>query len=297
MNSTRRTGRKFGLMSASRAMAAVVVLAACASPAAAIDPCFFQSFYRIVTFANQPPGTGVGEVSSPHYGWGLVTFQSNIDQVFIPEFYPADVIVHVPDTNPGPTLLIAGAHVVGPVLPGLQVTVQFPRPVTAAQFDFGSPLLHHASLAALVTLVDEQGFETGPFAAGTTNQSAGAYPGGGGPVPVTREGIASVSGPPFRAMHIAFEPVGGFRPGFEDPTTGTPREFRLDNIRWTPVPYCCAADFDGDGQAGVGDIFAFLESWFHADRTTDPRADFNLSGPIELGDLFAFLNAWFSGCP
>jgi hypothetical protein len=53
------------------------------------------------------------------------------------------------------------------------------------------------------------------------------------------------------------------------------------------------ADFDGDGVAGVPDIFAFLSAWF----AYDIRADFNSNTAIEVADIFAFLSAWFAGCP
>jgi hypothetical protein len=54
----------------------------------------------------------------------------------------------------------------------------------------------------------------------------------------------------------------------------------------------CAADFDGNGQVQVPDIFAFLSAWF----AQDPRADFDGNGGIAVPDIFAFLSAWFAGC-
>ena len=55
----------------------------------------------------------------------------------------------------------------------------------------------------------------------------------------------------------------------------------------------CAVDYDGDGSAGVPDIFAFLTLWFDGDA----RADFDGSGGAPtVQDIFEFLTAWFAGC-
>jgi hypothetical protein len=57
--------------------------------------------------------------------------------------------------------------------------------------------------------------------------------------------------------------------------------------------YACEADFDGNGAAGVPDIFAFLSAWFAG----NPVADFdNSGGAPSVPDIFAFLSAWFAGC-
>lgn len=68
-------------------------------------------------------------------------------------------------------------------------------------------------------------------------------------------------------------------------------------IRWGLVltvrsPDCCLADFDGDGTAGVPDLFRFLEDWFAARSA----ADVDLDGDVDVPDVFAFLGAWFEGC-
>lgn len=57
--------------------------------------------------------------------------------------------------------------------------------------------------------------------------------------------------------------------------------------------YECGPDFDGNGAAEVGDIFAFLAAWFAG----DPAADYdNSGGAPTVSDIFAFLNDWFAGC-
>ena len=61
---------------------------------------------------------------------------------------------------------------------------------------------------------------------------------------------------------------------------------------FVPPPPPCQADFDGNGQVQVPDIFAFLSAWFGL----DPRADFNGLQGVNVPDIFAFLSAWFAGC-
>jgi hypothetical protein len=53
----------------------------------------------------------------------------------------------------------------------------------------------------------------------------------------------------------------------------------------------CPADFNGQNDIDLLDIFAFLNAWF----AHDPSADFNGQNGVELLDIFAFLNAWFAG--
>ena len=55
----------------------------------------------------------------------------------------------------------------------------------------------------------------------------------------------------------------------------------------------CAADFDGNGNVEVPDIFAFLSAWF----ASDPSANMDDIPEIEVPDIFAFLSFWFAGCP
>ncbi|MBX3407352.1 MAG: hypothetical protein KF869_11380 [Phycisphaeraceae bacterium] len=57
-----------------------------------------------------------------------------------------------------------------------------------------------------------------------------------------------------------------------------------------PTPPC-AADFDGNGQVQVADIFAFLSAWF----ANEPAA-INFGGTPGVPAIFAFLAAWFAGC-
>lgn len=55
----------------------------------------------------------------------------------------------------------------------------------------------------------------------------------------------------------------------------------------------CVADFDGNGDVEVPDIFAFLSAWF----AMDSSADIDGNTAIEVPDIFAFLSLWFAGCP
>jgi hypothetical protein len=55
----------------------------------------------------------------------------------------------------------------------------------------------------------------------------------------------------------------------------------------------CVADFDGNGDVEVPDIFAFLSAWFAMDTSAD--IDGNMA--VEVPDIFAFLSLWFAGCP
>jgi hypothetical protein len=55
---------------------------------------------------------------------------------------------------------------------------------------------------------------------------------------------------------------------------------------------CCIADFDGNSQVEVPDIFAFLSAWF----SLEPAADLDGVPEVTVPDIFAFLAAWFAGC-
>gem|GEM_PF-5155756 len=55
----------------------------------------------------------------------------------------------------------------------------------------------------------------------------------------------------------------------------------------------CPADIDGDGDADVGDFFAFIIAF----STGDPAADVNGDGVINVLDFFAFVLAFQAGCP
>lgn len=62
---------------------------------------------------------------------------------------------------------------------------------------------------------------------------------------------------------------------------------------WTfTIQGSCVADFDGNGQVQVPDIFAFLSTWF----ASDPSTDIDGNGQIQVPDIFAFLTLWFAGC-
>jgi len=54
----------------------------------------------------------------------------------------------------------------------------------------------------------------------------------------------------------------------------------------------CGADYNGDGNVNVSDIFAFLTAWFGG----LPGGDFDGTGGRNVTDIFAFLGAWFGGC-
>jgi hypothetical protein len=68
--------------------------------------------------------------------------------------------------------------------------------------------------------------------------------------------------------------------------------FMADNMRVTPAPAPCAADFNGDGSVNTLDVLAFLNAW----SAGDPSGDFNGDGTINTLDVLAFLNAWSAGC-
>ncbi|MBX3404969.1 MAG: immunoglobulin domain-containing protein [Phycisphaeraceae bacterium] len=54
----------------------------------------------------------------------------------------------------------------------------------------------------------------------------------------------------------------------------------------------CAADFDGNGEVEVSDIFAFLAAWFNS----EPAAYF-FGGSLGVSAILVFLDTWFAGCP
>lgn len=61
-----------------------------------------------------------------------------------------------------------------------------------------------------------------------------------------------------------------------------------DGVRM--VPYC-PADFDGNGEPGVPDIFVFLSAWFAGDLWA-----YEFGGVAGVPAIFAFLTDWFAGC-
>ena len=72
------------------------------------------------------------------------------------------------------------------------------------------------------------------------------------------------------------------------------RRSLLGGILWAAgqTAFPCAADFDCNGAANVGDIFSMLTAWF----AMQPRTDYNQTGTADIGDIFAFLAIWFRGC-
>lgn len=54
----------------------------------------------------------------------------------------------------------------------------------------------------------------------------------------------------------------------------------------------CPADFDGNGELDVEDIFIYLAAWFAG----EPEAQ-QFGGAEGVPAIFAFLSAWFAGCP
>lgn len=55
---------------------------------------------------------------------------------------------------------------------------------------------------------------------------------------------------------------------------------------------CVHADYNGNGEVEVQDLFDFLNEWFAG----DPAADID-GGGVSVLDIFAYLDAWFIGCP
>ncbi|MBX3403300.1 MAG: hypothetical protein KF699_07815 [Phycisphaeraceae bacterium] len=73
------------------------------------------------------------------------------------------------------------------------------------------------------------------------------------------------------------------------PNVGGENFFEIINVdNCTPVA-SCPADWDGNTQVEVADIFAFLGSWFAG----DPAAQ-NFGGTPGVPAIFAFLGAWFA---
>lgn len=67
----------------------------------------------------------------------------------------------------------------------------------------------------------------------------------------------------------------------------SPADFAING---TPPP--CAADFDGNGEADVSDIFAYLSAWF----AQEASADVDGIPGVDVPDIFFFLSVWFAGC-
>jgi hypothetical protein len=63
-------------------------------------------------------------------------------------------------------------------------------------------------------------------------------------------------------------------------------------IRIDQTVTLCAADIDGDGLVGLGDLFAYLTEYFSGSA----GADFDEDGVISVGDILAFVTAFLEGC-
>jgi len=77
------------------------------------------------------------------------------------------------------------------------------------------------------------------------------------------------------------------------PTTDSTGIVWVDDVEFVQGGEECLADFDGNGEVGVPDIFAFLSAWF----ASNPSADIDGTPGIGVPDIFAFLSLWFAGCP
>ena len=55
----------------------------------------------------------------------------------------------------------------------------------------------------------------------------------------------------------------------------------------------CSADFNGDGNVSVTDIFDYLAAYFN----TSASADFDHNGSVTVTDIFNFLAVYFIPCP
>ncbi|HYE02830.1 MAG TPA: M14 family metallopeptidase [Phycisphaerales bacterium] len=91
--------------------------------------------------------------------------------------------------------------------------------------------------------------------------------------------------------------AGSLRLAFRAADTGPGSlvEAAIDDVVVTAsgCPAPCAADFDGNGLIGSGDISLFLTTWFDDLAAGTTGADFNSSGSVTPADISAFLSAWF----
>jgi len=59
------------------------------------------------------------------------------------------------------------------------------------------------------------------------------------------------------------------------------------------IPRECLADFTGDGELDIFDVFAFLDAF----NASDPLADLTGDGVYDIFDVFAYLGLFNAGCP
>jgi hypothetical protein len=69
--------------------------------------------------------------------------------------------------------------------------------------------------------------------------------------------------------------------------------FELTGGFWATVSGIpCLADFNGDGNLDIFDLFAFIDAF----NNLDPSADLNNDSSLDIFDLFTFIAAFNAGC-
>lgn len=109
-------------------------------------------------------------------------------------------------------------------------------------------------------------------------------PSGGLPMAITELRLLAVN--PLQPI----EAMRQYDVGFNNPTNMPPMNVQLTSIDNFPI---CIADFNGNGQVEVQDLFDFLNEWFGGNLAADVDND----GMLEVQDIFDYLNAFFAGCP
>lgn len=103
--------------------------------------------------------------------------------------------------------------------------------------------------------------------------------------PIKLAGFISDSG----SARVSNQVIGG---SGSATNLGDPRNVDFSAIAGSQfVVVLCPADFNGDGNVSVQDIFDFLTAWFG----NAPGSDFNCAGGTSVQDIFDFLGAWFQG--